>query len=104
MTRKERIHQLLQNEFQAVYLNVEDESHRHHVPENAQTHIKLTLVTPLFEKQSKIARHRQVNKLLSDEFDTGLHALSLHLYTPREWENKAAAPRSPACRDGFQHG
>ena len=104
MKRNERIHLLLEKECQPLYLDVQDESHQHHVPENAQTHIKLTLVTSQFEQQSKIARHRWVNKLLADEFNSGLHALSLHLYTPKEWETIAASPRSPACRDGFQHG
>lgn len=104
MNRKDRIQQNLSNAMTPVYLLVEDESHRHHVPENAETHFKVTLVSTAFDKQTKVNRHRLVNKLLAQEFETGLHALSLHLYTPEEWEKIEKAPRSPACRDGYQHG
>lgn len=37
MSRKNRIEELLHQELTPVYLNVEDESGNHHVPEGAQT-------------------------------------------------------------------
>lgn len=46
----------------------------------------VAIVSSAFEGKTQIARHRLVNSLLKDEFDAGLHALSLRLKTPKEWE------------------
>jgi BolA protein len=105
MSRSERINQLINLELAPNYLDVEDESSKHHVPEGAETHFKLSIVTTQFNGLSRINRHRLVNKLLAEELRSGLHALSLHLYTPEEWkERSGAVPNSPACRDGYRHG
>jgi stress-induced morphogen len=56
----------------------------------------VALVSPSFTGKSAIQRHRLVNSLLKEEFDTmGLHALSLRLKTPEEWEGEvdAAMPK-----------
>lgn len=103
MLRKNRIKDLLNRELSPVYLNVEDESSNHHVPENAQTHFKVTAVSEQFTGLTPIARHRLLNHLLSEEFTLGLHALSMHLFTPEEWKNSnKTLLKSPSCRDGFK--
>lgn len=103
MSRKFRIEELLKQELTPAYLNVEDESANHHVPEGAQTHFKVTVVSFRFNDLSKIARHRLLNHLLYKEFELGLHALSMHLFTPDEWEKRNnTVAQSPACRGGFK--
>lgn len=104
MSRKQRIEQTLQSQLNPDFLEVLDESHRHSVPDNAQTHFKVTAVSSRFDGLSLIKRHRLVNGMLSDEFSTGLHALSLHLKTPTEWGAQASVAASPACRGGSKHG
>ena len=105
MSRLKRIHDALFNELKPVSLTVDDESSNHHVPVGAQTHFKVTLVSARFEGLTRIARHRFVNSLLTQEFSNGLHALSLHLYTPEEADKKGVnPPASPSCRDGFNKG
>ncbi|PWY54957.1 BolA family transcriptional regulator [Legionella qingyii] len=102
MSRKDRIEELVNQELVPFYLNVEDESGNHHVPEGAQTHFKLTIVSSRFTELSKIARHRLLNQLLKEEFELGLHALSMHLFTPDEWERSGnSVLNSPACKGGF---
>lgn len=101
MARKERIQQLITQEITASYLEVENESHRHHVPEGSETHFKITIVSEQFIGLKPIARHRLINQLLADELKNGLHALSLHLYTPEEWQSRTETSKSPACRDGY---
>jgi BolA protein len=104
MSRKDRIELLLNQELNPIYLNVEDESANHHVPEGAQTHFKVTAVSARFFGLTLIARHRLLNQLLSQEFDLGLHALSIHLYTAQEWEkNNHTVLKSPSCRDGYKN-
>jgi stress-induced morphogen len=47
------------------------------------------MVAPAFSGKTPIARHRLVNALLRDEFDNmGLHALSLRLNSPEEWQKQ----------------
>ncbi|CDZ77038.1 transcriptional regulator BolA [Legionella massiliensis] len=105
MSREERINQLVSQELNPSFLEVLNESNRHHVPEGAETHFKLSIVSEKFKDLTRIARHRLINNLLAKELNTGLHALSLHLYTSEEWESKGGAiPNSPACRDGYRHG
>ncbi len=49
-----------------------------------ETHYQVTLVSTAFEGLSRIARQRLVYAALREEFDTGLHALSLDLKTQGE--------------------
>lgn len=104
MLRKQRIETLLSQNIESVVLSVEDESHQHHVPKDAETHFKLIIVADTFNSLPRIARHRLINHLLADELNNGLHALSMYLYTPAEWEVKqAGVPQSPTCRDGYNN-
>lgn len=104
MSRKDRIELLLNQELNPIHLNVEDESANHHVPQGAQTHFKVTAVSARFTGLTLIARHRLLNQLLSQEFELGLHALSMHLYTAEEWEkNNNTVLKSPSCRDGYKN-
>lgn len=101
MSRLQRMNDALLNELKPVTLTIEDESKRHHVPEDAETHFKVVAVSARFVDLNRVARHRLVNACLKPEFSTGLHALSLHLYTPDEWQQQTRnVPNSPACRDG----
>ena len=104
MNRKNRIENQLIEQLKPTFIEVIDESNRHHVPDNAQTHFKVTAVSNKFEGMSLIKRHRLVNELVAPERETGMHALSLHLKTPAEWENGSTTLSSPACRDGYKHG
>lgn len=86
------------------YLDVVDESHMHNVPDGAQSHFKLTLVSSQFNGKRLIARHRQVNALLRDALAGPVHALALHTYTPEEWEKRGnQSVDSPACLGGSKH-
>ncbi len=105
MSRHDRIEHVLNQNLSPSFIAVEDESRNHHVPEGAETHFKVIVVSSKFNDLSRVARHREVNKLLKDEFDQGLHALSLHLYTDIEWvEKESSVLKSPACKDGYKNG
>ncbi|MGR3984812.1 MAG: BolA family transcriptional regulator [Gammaproteobacteria bacterium] len=86
------------------FLRVENESHRHNVPAGAQSHFKVTLVSPRFDGKPLLARHRMVNDLLRDELRGAVHALALHTLTPQEWDAGARAAESPPCLGGSAAG
>ncbi len=101
MSRLQRMNDALSSAFNPDVLTIEDESSRHHVPAGAESHFKVIAVSARFDGENRVARHRLVNACLNAEFSTGLHALSLHLYTPDEWRRRLRdVPNSPACRDG----
>jgi len=86
-----------------VVVQVENESHRHNVPANSETHFKVTLVSSRFEGLMPVKRHQQIYALLADELSGPVHALALHLYTPEEWQTRGGErPDSPNCRGGGQ--
>lgn len=104
MDRKERVLQLLTEEFsldgKPPQIEIEDES-RLHSRGGAETHFKILLVSERFRGQSRIIRQRQVQQLLAQEFETGLHALSLRCLCPEEAAD-AGLFRSPSCVNSDQ--
>lgn len=104
MSRKQRLQTVLSEHLAPQLLQIDDESHQHHVPVGAESHFKLCIVSKQFQTLSRVARHRLVNHLLQQELETGLHALSLHLFTPEEWANRQTPLQSsPSCRGGSRH-
>ncbi|MCG6658296.1 BolA family transcriptional regulator [Halomonas campisalis] len=97
MSIQAEIEQKLQA-LEPTHLVVENESHRHAVPPNSETHFKVTLVSPRFEGLMPVKRHQQVYAKLADELAGPVHALALHLYTPVEWAARGEdRPESPNC-------
>lgn len=85
----------------SAYLTVENESHRHSVPANSETHFKVTLVSSRFDGLMPVKRHQQIYAALAEELSGPVHALALHLYTPDEWVARGnARPDSPNCLGG----
>ena len=100
-TRAERIESRLADHLELDHLEVLDESHNHSVPQGAESHFKVVAVSGDFDGQSRIARHRRINELLASEFDGGMHALAVHVYTLDEWRQRfGEAPLSPPCLGG----
>ena len=98
------IQAIIEEKLQALepaFLAVENESHRHAVPPDSETHFKVTLVSERLDGLMPVKRHQQVYALLADELAGPVHALALHLYTPAEWEASGQSrPESPDCRGG----
>lgn len=92
------IEEKLRGSFSVIELQVENESHKHSVPPNSETHFKVTLVTDDFAGKRQVARHQMVYAQLRDELDGPVHALALHTYAGEEWQG--ISPESPNCMGG----
>ena len=91
----------LQQAFSPQHLQVLNESDRHNVPPGSESHFKLIVVCESFEGEMLIKRQRKINQLLAEELAAGVHALSMHTYTPAEWaEKNGLSPKSPPCLGG----
>lgn len=80
-SRQERIKGILNKELSPVVLEIVNESYKHSVPQDAETHFKLTIVSDKFKSMSSVQAHRMVYKLLEGEMgeksENKLHAISL---------------------------
>lgn len=84
-----------------IHLEILNESSNHNVPPGSESHFKITVVSTEFDSKMLIARHRVINQLLAEELAGGVHALSMHTYTPEEWQEKNETTRqSPPCLGG----
>ena len=83
--------------FVPLHWEIENESHKHSSGLGAESHFRLLIVSDGFEGLSRVARQRRVFDLLKEEM-VGVHALSLRLLTPAEWENgRGEGFQSPRC-------
>ena len=100
MTIQKLIETKLSTALQPEILSVENESHRHNVPPNSETHFKVVCASPAFEGLPRVKRHQQVYGILAEELAGSVHALALHLYSPVEWAETKSSPTSPECLGG----
>ena len=99
-----QIEQKLLTAFEPVHLEVIDESHQHSVPDGAQTHFRVVLVSPAFAGLNRIQRHRRVYQVLAEELEGLIKALSVLAFEPSEWGGKEhSLPLSPPCLGGSRH-
>ncbi|MCK6262554.1 BolA/IbaG family iron-sulfur metabolism protein [Vibrio sp. ZSDE26] len=98
---KDILEKKIQQAFSPTYMDVINESYMHNVLKGSESHFKLVIVSEEFESKRLIARHRAVNSLLAEELANQIHALSMHTYTPLEWEaEQKVSPESPMCMGG----
>ena len=101
MQVQNRITSKLEEAFSPQHLEVLNESNKHNVSPGSESHFKLIVVCESFQGEMLIKRQRQINQLLADELANGVHALSMHTYTPAEWaEKNGLSPKSPPCLGG----
>jgi BolA family transcriptional regulator, general stress-responsive regulator len=98
MSTEQVITEKLKQFFNPEHLDVLNESHRHHVPPNSETHFKVVIVSDSFVDKRPLARHREVNQALAFELENGVHALSINTYTQAEWQALEVVPRTPNCK------
>jgi BolA protein len=87
-TRIERMKAKLETAFAPQRLEIEDQSGRHanHGErmglKAGETHYAVTMMAQSLRPLSRVERSRAVHEALKEEFETGLHALSLNLSVP----------------------
>lgn len=97
--RTQRIETTLLPVLKPHHIEIINESDNHSGPLGRETHFKLIIVSDAFKNMTSVARHQWIYKLLASELKSGLHALSLALYTVDEQKNGLnTAPVSPPCQ------
>jgi len=84
--RTERIRDKLTQAFEPALLEVHDDSARHAGHAGAapggETHYNVTIQADAFGGLSRVQVQRTIHMVLADEFESGLHALSIKASAP----------------------
>lgn len=86
---EQEIRTTLAQGLQPLHLDVENQSalHKGHPGDNGsgESHFHAVIVAEAFAGQGRVARQRMVYELLAEALESRIHALSLKLYSPCEW-------------------
>jgi stress-induced morphogen len=98
MSLEASIREKIQQTFQPIYFELENESMKHSRG-GVETHFRLIVVSDRFEGMSRVDRQRAVANLFDFEREQGLHALSQRTFTAKEWAEwkDKLTLKSPAC-------
>lgn len=87
----------LMREFSPVHFELVNESHKHrghhHVHKHGvegDSHFSLTMVSSVFEGMPRIQRQRLIHATLAQELADSVHALTMKLFSPKEWNERQA--------------
>ena len=98
MKMRTSIESKIQTTFLPKHWELVNESHLHSAGRE-ESHFRLLIVAPSFAGLSRVQRQQKVYQVLGEELKSGVHALSLRLLTPEEWEaGHADGFVSPSCQ------
>jgi len=97
---KDQIEEKLKTEISSHFVEVINESPNHNVPDGAESHFKIIVVSNEFEDMKSVQRHQLIYKVLSEEMKL-IHAIAIHPFTKTEWDrNNQTSSDSPDCLGG----
>ena len=74
---KEDIENNLKTSLDVIFLEVINESNTHNVPDGAESHFKITIVSDIFEDMRPVQRHQKIYEILKVEMKK-IHAIAIH--------------------------
>lgn len=88
MSVADTIEQKLRAALNISQMELVDESHKHAghagAREGGESHYRLMVVSPDFTGKNKVARQREIYRILKEEMAGPVHALSLDIRSPEE--------------------
>ena len=97
---KEQIENKLEKDLEPWHLEVINESPNHNVPDGAESHFKIVIVSEKFLDIRVVKRHQLIYSVLVEEMKK-IHAIAMHPFTPEEWKDKTGNElNSPKCLGG----
>ena len=97
MSRDLRLVESVKKELSPVVFELFNESHMHS-GDSKESHYRLLIVSDQFKSLNRVERQQKVYSLFKEEFELGLHALSLRLKTEDEWQKTQTQNfASPEC-------
>ncbi len=90
MTLEESINKKINDKLKPSFFkihNFSDQHKNHYAGEHKDTsHIKIIIVSEIFDGHSRIERERIVHNILKEEISTEIHSIRLKLYIQSEYQ------------------
>ena len=97
---KDEIENKLNDDLNPWFLEVVNESPNHNVPDGAESHFKIIVVSEKFLDFRAVKRHQLIYSILNEQMKK-IHAIAIHPFTPEEWKEKTGENlESPKCLGG----
>ena len=93
---KDEIENKLNDDLNPWFLDVINESPNHNVPDGAESHFKIVIVSEKFLDFRAVKRHQLIYKSLENVMNK-IHALSIYAFDLDEIEKNPSVIDSPDC-------
>ena len=98
MNVQNKIDKLLRENINISELIILNDSYKHNVPPNSESHFNVQIVSDDFKDLSQIQRHKKVYKAVECLL-TKSHALSITAVTTSEFEESPSLRDTPDCEN-----
>ena len=98
MIVQNKINKLLRDNFNISELIIRNESYKHNVPPNSESHFNVQIVSDDFLNLSHIQRHKIVYKAV-EILLTEIHAFSITAMTTSEFKENPSLRDTPDCEN-----
>ena len=98
MIVQNKIDKLLRDKFNISKLVINNESYKHNVPPNSESHFNVQIVSNDFQNLSQIQRHKKVYKAV-ESLLTEIHAFSITAMTTSEFKENPSLRGTPDCEN-----
>tara|TARA_B100000886_G_scaffold161315_1_gene109975 strand:- start:3419 stop:3715 length:297 start_codon:yes stop_codon:yes gene_type:complete len=98
MIVQNKIDKLLKDNFNVSKLIIRNDSNKHNVPPDSESHFNVMIVSNDFQNLSQIQRHKKVYKAV-DSLLTEIHALSITAITTSEFKENPSLRDTPDCEN-----
>jgi len=98
MIVQNKIDKLLRDNFNISKLIIRNDSNKHNVPLNSESHFSIQIVSDDFENLSQLQRHKTVYKAV-DSLLSEIHALSITAITISEFRKNPSLGDTPDCEN-----
>lgn len=95
---EQRIKEVLFENLVIHHLVINNESHLHSANKGDNSHFNVVIVSDVFEGMNRVKRHQKIYQLLQTGLSNNIHALALHTFTVKEWQDNQLNLDSPNCR------
>tara|TARA_Y100000996_G_scaffold19511_2_gene14424 strand:+ start:324 stop:620 length:297 start_codon:yes stop_codon:yes gene_type:complete len=98
MILQNKIDKLLRDNLNVSKLIIMNDSYKHNVPPNSESHFNVKIVSDDFEDLSQIQRHKIVYKAVGNLL-TEIHAFSISALTTSEFKENPSLRDTPDCEN-----
>ena len=98
MIVQNKIDKLLRDNLNVSKLIIRNDSNKHNVPPNSESHFSVQIVSDDFQELSQIQRHKIVYKAVEGRL-TEIHAFSITAMTTSEFNENPSSRDTPDCEN-----